>query len=404
MKIGRTIPPAASPISIYDILSGISSVNNSGKAVKKFQKSIKEYFRVKHCFLLSSGKAAISVSLKALSILFPHRKRVIIPAFNCYSVPSAIIKAGFDVYPCDINSRTLQLEPQSLQKAITISDDVLAIIPAHLFGLPAPIPIITQMARNAGIPVIEDAAQVMGSRINGILLGTQADLGIFSLSRGKAFSTCEGGIIITSRDDIGSILSDLVKLLPKYSYFRIFCLLLQSISLCLFIRPWLFWLPKALPSFKIGETVFDNDFFIGQMSDFQAGTALNWKNKLHKFLKERSIRNRFYSKHLSGIKGIVQVSNLFPITDLTGIRYPLLINNTEQTNNILDISNKYGLGVVKTYPDIINNISRLNIPSGHQCKNAQSILNNFITLPTHPLVNYEDMRLIVHTIKSIVKI
>ena len=63
MRIGRTLPPAASPIPFRDILKGISSLRNSGESLNAFRQSIKDYFNVRYCFLLSSGKAAISVPL-----------------------------------------------------------------------------------------------------------------------------------------------------------------------------------------------------------------------------------------------------------------------------------------------------------------------------------------------------
>jgi glycine/serine hydroxymethyltransferase len=270
MRIGRTLPPAASPIPFRDILKGISSLRNSGESLNAFRQSIKDYFNVRYCFLLSSGKAAISVSLKALSRLLPHRKRVIVPTFNCYSVPSAIINAGFEVYPCDIEPHTLQIERESFLKALSIGDDVLAIIPAHLFGLPAPIPWIYQICSNAGIPVIEDAAQAMGCCYNGKLLGTQADIGIFSLSRGKAFSVGEGGIIITSNDDIGKAIEKILKPVCAPPFFYSAKLLIKNIALAVLINPQLFWFPSSLPFLRLGETIFNSDSF--RMEDPIEGT------------------------------------------------------------------------------------------------------------------------------------
>jgi len=403
MRIGRTLPPAASPISVQDILKGILALRNPGEPLEAFRQSIMDYFDVKYCFLLSSGKAAISVSLKALGKLLPNRKRVIVPAFNCYSVPSAIINAGFNVHPCDTEPYTLQIQKESLLKALNTTDDVLAIIPAHLFGLPAPIPWIYQIGCNDGIPVIEDAAQAMGSSYNGKLLGTQTDIGIFSLSRGKAFSTGEGGIIITSRDDIGETIDQILKSVSSPSLMWSAKLLLKNIALALMINPQLFWLPLSIPVLRLGETIFNSSFDIFKLGNLQAVIASKWEIKLQKLLFERSSRNRYYSEHLNGIEGIVRITNLLNLTDFTGIRYPILLTDNDNVRKILQISHKAGLGIASSYPGILNHIKQLNISSEIQCRNAQAIPGKLITLPSHPLVSHQDMENIVMVIRSVVE-
>lgn len=403
MRIGRTLPPVASPISVQDILKGIWTLKDPGEPLKAFRQSIMDYFNTKYCFLLSSGKAAISVSLKALGRLYPDRKRVIVPAFNCYSVPSAIINAGFDVYPCDIEPFTLQIDKNSLIKALNITNDILAIIPAHLFGLPAPIPWIYHIGADKDIPVIEDAAQAMGSRYNGKFLGTQADIGIFSLSRGKAFSTGEGGIIITSRDDIGETIEQITGSIPGPSFLCSARLLLINIALAAFINPQLFWLPLSIPALRLGETVFNSCFDIFRLGNLQASLAYNWQLKLQCLLAERSKRNRYYSEFLNGIDGIIQIPNFFDLTEFTGIRYPILLTDNSKVCKILQISRKSGLGITSSYPDTLNHLKQLNISTEDQCRNAQSIPDKLITLPTHPLVSNQDLENIVKTIRTVVE-
>ena len=157
----------------------------------------------------------------------------------------------------------------------------------------------------------EDAAVAMGSSYNGKLLGTQADIGIFSLSRGKAFSTGEGGIIITSRDDIGETIEQIQKSIPSPSLMWSAKLLLKNIATAMMINPQLFWLPKSIPALKLGETIFNSNFEILKLGDLQAALASKWKNRLQKLLCERSIRNRYYSRYLNGIEGVVQITSLF---------------------------------------------------------------------------------------------
>src|SRR5918996_2100330 len=103
MRIGRTLPPAAAPITVRGIVSGICGVVHGQKELDRFRSELKEHFGVNHCFLVSSGKAALTLILLALKDLFPGRDEVLIPAFTCYSVPSSIIRAGLRIRLCDLH-------------------------------------------------------------------------------------------------------------------------------------------------------------------------------------------------------------------------------------------------------------------------------------------------------------
>ena len=109
MRIGRTIPPASAPIYWRDMFNGIKGIFRGKKELSRFQDELKEYFGMKHCFLVSSGKASLTLILQALRKMFPDRDEVLIPAYTCYSVPSAIVRAGLKdhsnydercYYPC----------------------------------------------------------------------------------------------------------------------------------------------------------------------------------------------------------------------------------------------------------------------------------------------------------------
>ena len=101
MRIGRTLPPAAAPIGWKSLFSATSAIFSGELEVNRFSDELKEYFDKKHCFLVSSGKAALTLILNALKEQYPERDEVIIPAYTCYSVPSAIIRAGLKVKLCD---------------------------------------------------------------------------------------------------------------------------------------------------------------------------------------------------------------------------------------------------------------------------------------------------------------
>ena len=86
-----------------DILNGIRGAIRGKSEVEQRCREIARYFNAEHCYLVSSGKAALYLILMALKTLHPERQEVIMPAFCCYSVPSAIKRAGLKIRLCDID-------------------------------------------------------------------------------------------------------------------------------------------------------------------------------------------------------------------------------------------------------------------------------------------------------------
>jgi dTDP-4-amino-4,6-dideoxygalactose transaminase len=399
MRIGRTLPPASSPLSLQDLINGFIGLFYPVKALSTLNKSLLEYYNCKHVFLISSGKAALTLCLNALKESNPERKYVVIPAFDCYSVPSAIAKSGLKVLPCDVDKRTLQLDKKALNQIITAHNDILAVVPTHLYGIPEDIRSVKEFVAGKGITVIEDAAQVMGSRYNGSLFGTQGDIGIFSFSRGKAISAGEGGVLITNSDSIANVISKHYSNLENYSIVERTRILIENILLSILINPWIFWLPKSMPFLKLGETIFDIHFKIKRLSGVQAGFARNWILKINKLNKSRNDRVLQYKSLLSGCN-MDLLSDQFDINQLTCIRFPLLLNSPEKSAILLDLSEKFGLGIAKTYPDTINNLKSI-VGENIACPNAPTLVKQLVTLPCHSLVTQKDIRNIVQLVKHI---
>ena len=138
MRIGRTIPPAAAPIYVRDIISGLTGLIRGQNELNRFKSELKDYFSAKHCFLLSSGKAALTIILQALHDANPDKEEVLIPAFICYSVPSAIVRAGLKVKLCDSDPETLDFNFDQLEKIISHSKLAIQNSKFLFFVKPAP--------------------------------------------------------------------------------------------------------------------------------------------------------------------------------------------------------------------------------------------------------------------------
>jgi dTDP-4-amino-4,6-dideoxygalactose transaminase len=354
---------------------------------ERFADELQEYFNRRHCYLFSSGKAALTVVLLALKRLHPGRDRVLIPAFTCYSVPSAIVRAGLKVTLCDVEPGTFDFNSGQLMSCL---DDprLLCVVPTHLYGSVADIPHLRQLLQGRPLPIIEDAAQAMGATWNGNRLGTAGDISLFSLGRGKALSTVEGGILLTDNSEIAVAIDEEMADIKPYTRREIAVLVLVALGLKLLATPSMFWLPKSLPFLKLGETHFAPGFPLRKMSGFQAGLSRTWRERLEVFKSLRRRNTKCWAE-LSANSTIRPYLVTPTLPDL--VRFPVECGDGLERRALLRESDRLGLGLASVYPDAISGIAELRGQfTTKQFPVAEKLARRLVTLPVHPLVSKRD--------------
>ena len=420
MRIGRTLPPAATPIGVREIASGVCGIFRGRKELDRFRSELKEHFGVKHCFLVSSGKAAFTLILLALKELFPDRDEVLIPAFTCYSVPSSVVRAGLRIRLCDLRPDSLdfdfarlstmlskappaQTEARPAGRASGSAVDtrdaagssrdsikrVLAVVPTHLFGYPADVTRLRRLNRDPGVTIVEDAAQAMGETREERKVGTLGDVSFFSLGRGKAFSVVEGGVVLTNRDEIAEGLNRFVTQLPSYGLLPLLKVIFKAAALMVLLNPRLFWVPRSMPFLKLGETLFEPHFPILRMSSFQAGLAKNWRGRLEKL---RDVRKKNVNRWITVLEASrTHGSNFLRSRSLGLLRFPLRVSDRKKKESLLRESARMGLGIMPVYPTSINAIPELRGKiEGGAFPVAESCARELVTLPTHGYLTEDD--------------
>lgn len=146
-----------------------------------------------------SGTASLLIALTTLRELQPQRRHVVVPAFTCPLVAIAVMQAGLELKLCDLRAGHFDMDPLALRAAC--DEHTLAIIPTHLAGRVANVDDAIAVARSVGAYVIEDAAQALGARRDGVSVGLSGDIGFFSLAAGKGLSIYEGGLLL-ARDPL----------------------------------------------------------------------------------------------------------------------------------------------------------------------------------------------------------
>lgn len=189
MKVQRTLPPSAAPIEWQDLLQGLLGLVRPKVTVERLQDEFRQHFGVKHVWFVSSGKAALSLILRALHSL-SGRSKVVLPGYTCFSVPSAVVRARMSVALCDLDPLSLEFDFAQFSK---VSDSsVLSVVVTHLLGIGVDVSRIVDLCRQRGIFVVEDVAQAFGGECNGVPFGAMGDVSFLSFGRGKNI-TCGSG-------------------------------------------------------------------------------------------------------------------------------------------------------------------------------------------------------------------
>jgi len=170
-----------------------------GPKVEQFEKQVAEYLGVKHAIGVSSGTDALLCSLMAIGV--GPGDEVITTPFTFFATAGSIARLGARPVFVDIEPDTFNIDPTKIEQAITARTK--AIIPVHLFGQAAEMDPIVQIARKHNIRIIEDAAQAIGAKYNGQLVGGIGDLGCLSFFPSKNLGGFgDGGMIVTNDDDL----------------------------------------------------------------------------------------------------------------------------------------------------------------------------------------------------------
>ncbi len=383
MNFKRTIPPVAAPISLTEFLSGLRGLSGK-KGVDSLTEELKSYFSVDHIFLTNSGKAGLYVILSALKSL-GRRRKVIVPSYTCFSVPSAVLLAGLDLEVCDIDLDTLDYNFSLLEEKI--DEKTLCIVQNHLFGIPADLNRTKELIKGRGIFLVEDGAQAMGARCGEELAGTMGDVGFFSLGRGKPITSGTGGVILTGSGEIGKAVEEAYGSVRDEPLLSTLMNLFAVKMMLFFLHPSLYWIPAGLPFLGLGETRFYESFDVYRFEGSRAGLLKNWREKLERFHRGRVEKANYIGERLKP---------LFPSTDrlknIPCLRYPLILKSGAHKDEVCRRAKEEGLGISPMYPSSLGALKELrNFVDLKECRVGERAAERLVTLPTHTLQREGDI-------------
>ena len=185
--------------TISEILEEGAYIN--GSQTKKFEKRMEEYLDVKHAIGVGNGTDALVIALEALGI--GKGDEVITSPFTFFATAEAISVVGAKPVFVDVKLEDFNIDENKIEEAITSETKAM---PVHIFGTPANMDMINEIAKKNNLYVIEDACQAIGAKYKDKMVGTLSDIACFSFFPTKNLGTYgDGGLIATNNDRLATI-------------------------------------------------------------------------------------------------------------------------------------------------------------------------------------------------------
>ena len=215
MTVATTVPlldlKAQHETMREEIASAIAEVVDSqwfimGPNVSALEEEVAAYMGVKHAIGCGSGSDALLLALMAVGV--GHGDEVLCPSYTFFATAGAIYRLGATPVFVDIDPTTYNICVNDMRTRASTCTNLKAIIPVHLYGQSCDLDGVLELADELNVPVIEDAAQAIGTKDNkGNMVGTQGTMGCFSFFPSKNLGGYgDGGIVTTNDDDLAELL------------------------------------------------------------------------------------------------------------------------------------------------------------------------------------------------------
>jgi perosamine synthetase len=364
------IPPVGVPFDWRTVFAGQDTTGS-------FARSLSDQLGGQ-CVLTSSGKAALWLVLMSMHRERPDKDEVILPDYTCWTVPSAVVRAGLKVKAVDIEQHTLGLDPEKTREAIT--PRTLAVVVTHLFGMPSQITKIETICRDKGVFLVDDAAQAYGALVDGKYVGSFGDAGVLSFGRGKNITTGNGGAAVIRHTGLQKHAEKIAAEMPVAGSSTTDKL--QMAVYKLFFSRHLFWIPAGLPFLKLGETVYDTNFDISLMSPDRAARGARMLGQYFDILTARQNVAAAYRERLGGAARLNVLDHAQNAVS-ADLRFPVVLADTSKRERVLRDGRQFGITAM--YPDTVSSVAALkpSLVASGPGPVARLVADRLITLPTH---------------------
>jgi len=365
----RQTIPIAKPVLGREELEAVRKVFESGilvqgEKVRLFEEEFAKYVNVKDAVAVANGTMALDAALKALKI--GPGDEVITSAFSFIASSNCVLYQGAKPVFADIDLRSFNIDASDVAEKITAR--TRAIIPVHLFGQPAEMDALKDLAEDHEIALVEDAAQAHGAEYKGQKVGGLGDIGCFSFYATKNMSTGEGGMITTNNSE----LARRARLIRDHGQTE-----------------------------KYRHVVLGYNY---RMTEMCAAVGLVQLRKLEGFIKRRRENAELLTM---GIKKITGLTPPYVKNDVRHVFYQYAVRVEDdypmKRNELARNLTKKGVGVAVHYPvPIYEQPFYKTLGYGQVvCSAVEEVCKRILSLPVHPSVSNEDIAYTVDVLQKI---
>jgi perosamine synthetase len=358
-----------------------------GKKVKQFEDAFASYCGVKHALAVTS--ATTGLTLAGIAAGVGPDTEVITTPVTWVASAFAFSTLGARMVFCDVDPRTLNLDAEKLEALIT--PRTRAIVPVHLAGQCCAMDRIMEVARRAGVPVIEDCAHNPGGTYLGRKSGSLADMGVFSFHQQKNMATLGEGGMVTMDDRA---------LYEKVLSYRSLCCRIYGGS-----DKYLAIDETRHPMGKeYWRLSFDDAGYNFRMTDAQAAVGIEQLKKLDGFNARRMAIGKTLSEGLAGITGLEP-----PWIDPKGVHvfhfYVLQIRDgfpLSKTDFMWELYTGKGIKAWSHYMPV--HLTDPYLRQGHsagECPVAEAAFERYVSLPVHPRLTDEAVHYMVQSVREL---
>lgn len=327
-----------------------------GERVARFEAEFAAYTDAAHAVGVGSGMDALVLSLRALGIGLGDE--VIVPALSFYASAEAVLQVGAEPVLVDVEPHTLNLSVAAAEAAVT--PRTKAIMPVHLYGCPADMPTVAELAGAHGLKIIEDAAQASGATLNGKPLGSLSDACCYSFYPTKNLGAAgDGGMVTTPHP----VVAEQVRLLRVHGTTRPF----------------------------YHEAV-------GYTSRLDALQAVVLSAKLP-HLDAWNARRRELARRYDAALADLTVS---VVRQLEGV-YHLYVVRVPERDIVMRELNQAGVEARVYYPHALADLPPLKGKAHGDCREARAAAREVLALPMHPNLRDDEVdrvaQVLAHTLK-----
>lgn len=356
--------PIAKPIIADEEVEEVIKVLRSGfiaqgPKVAEFEENFAEYIGVKHAVASSSGTTALHLALLAAGV--GPGDEVITTPFTFAATGNSILYVGAKPVFVDIDHETYNLDPEKIEKEVT--DKTKVIMPVHLYGQPADMDPIQEIADEHELIIIEDAAQAHGALYNGKKTGSLGDMGCFSFYPTKNMTTSEGGIITTNNEEM----AEKARVLRAHG-----------------------------ESERYTHVVLGYNF---RMTDIAAAIGIVQLKKLEKFNEKRIKNAKYLTEQIDKINGIKPPYVLNYVKHVFH-QYTVRVEKSKR-DELMNFLNRSGIGTGIHYPKpIYQQKLYQELGFSASCPEAETAAAEVLSLPVHPSIGVDDLEKIVSALKN----